>query len=88
MLHTQEAQLLPDFSRFTFAPQDPIPLDSLLPHLPPSPSPILPIIEGLLRISASTRLSAEDALHHPLWVEVVVLDPEDVELGKLFEQFL
>ncbi|GAA5932695.1 hypothetical protein JCM3775_002211 [Rhodotorula graminis] len=56
-----EAADLPTFSRFTFASFPPTSLESLLPHLPPSATALLGIIESLLRISARERLSASEA---------------------------
>ncbi|ORY77570.1 kinase-like domain-containing protein [Leucosporidium creatinivorum] len=63
------------------APSHPSPLDSDPSLRSPSSlpnSPLLGIIEGLLKISASQRMSAREALSDERWRDIEVLKPVDL----------
>ncbi|GAA5851169.1 hypothetical protein JCM8547_004153 [Rhodosporidiobolus lusitaniae] len=86
-----ESAHLPSFHRFAFSPFPPSPLLSPLPNLDPS-SPLLQVLEGLLKISAGERMNAEEAmriLRERLGEELLLTSAVvawETEQGRLSEQ--
>ncbi|KAK0209199.1 kinase-like domain-containing protein [Desarmillaria ectypa] len=68
---------LPDASRVQFVVVPPVPLDSVLPHLPHDQTPHeLGLLQSLFRYPPSARITATDAIAHACFADGVLIPPE------------
>ncbi|KAK0479661.1 kinase-like protein [Armillaria novae-zelandiae] len=76
-------QQLPDASRVQFIVVPPVPLESVLPHLPQDGTPHeFHLLQSLLRYPPSARTAATDALAHPCFANNILIPPEIQNAGS------
>ncbi|KAG7451898.1 kinase-like protein [Guyanagaster necrorhizus] len=73
---------LPDASRVQFTVVPPVPLDSVLPHLPHDQTPYeLNLLQSFLIYPPSARITAIDAIAHACFTDSVLIPPEIQQAG-------
>jgi len=78
----QSFNSMPDANKVTFEPSEPQPLADHLPRLTqsaPDREEAVDLLDGLLRLDPSQRITAKDALRHP-WLHAPVLLPADYQV--------